>query len=40
MLLMPTLTDRALFSIDPLDGNLSFNSSPNYEMPGDASTPD
>ena len=29
------IEDRALFSIDPLDGNLSFKSSPNYEKPGD-----
>ena len=28
--------DHARFSIDSLDGSLSFKSSPNYEMPGDA----
>ena len=30
--------DHAKFSIDPLDGNLRFKSSPNYEKPGDADT--
>ena len=29
------IVDRDLFSINSLDGTLSFNSSPNYEMPGD-----
>ena len=29
------IADRALFEIDPLDGILSFRSSPNYERPGD-----
>ena len=29
------IADRDLFSINSLDGTLSFNSSPNYEMPGD-----
>ena len=29
------IEDRALFSIDPLDGNLRFKKSPNYEKPGD-----
>ena len=32
------IADRAKFSIDPLDGNLSFKSSPNYEKPGDTVT--
>ena len=32
------IADRALFSIDPLDGNLRFKSSPNYEKPGDTVT--
>ena len=30
--------DHAKFSIDPLDGNLRFKSSPNYEKPGDDGT--
>ena len=29
------IEDRDLFSIDPLDGNLRFKKSPNYEKPGD-----
>ena len=29
------IEDRLLFSIDPLDGNLRFKKSPNYEKPGD-----
>ena len=32
------LADHGKFSIDPLDGNLSFKASPNYEKPGDADT--
>ena len=31
----PDIVDRDLFSINSLVGTLSFNSSPNYEMPGD-----
>ena len=31
--------DQAKFKINPLDGTLSFKSAPNYEKPGDASTP-
>ena len=30
--------DHSKFSIDPLDGNLRFKSSPNYEKPGDTDT--
>ena len=29
------IADRGLFKIDPLNGTLSFKSSPNYEKPGD-----
>ena len=30
--------DHGKFSIDPLDGNLRFKKSPNYEKPGDDNT--